>query len=170
MSDLETLKMGVNIQNVVVSLLEMFEKRVDALEESRDKKEFVINRRICEELMPAIWVTIDRSGYNFPSEFNEAIRKVEDRFDDISDKLTERFSKGEETETEFDWMKRDSMCTFNEDEIQRMESERDETLKKECEKLQNEVEDLRKQNEQLTEEIEQYKRKIASIRYILGVN
>ena len=82
----------------------MFEKRVDALEESRDKKEFVINRRICEELMPAIWVTIDRSGYNFPSEFNEAIRKVEDRFDDISDKLTERFSKGEETETEFDWI------------------------------------------------------------------
>ena len=102
MSVLETLKMGVNIQNVVVSLLEMFEKRVDALEESRDKKEFVINRRICEELMPAIWVTIDRSGYNFPSEFSEAIRKVEDRFDDISDKLTERFSKGEETETEFD--------------------------------------------------------------------
>ena len=52
--------------------------------------------------MPAIWVTIDRSVYNFPSEFGEAIRKVEDRFDDISDKLTERFSKGEETETEFD--------------------------------------------------------------------
>lgn len=102
MSDLETLKMGVNIQNVVVSLLEMFEKRVDALEESRDKKAFVINRRICEELMPAIWVTIDRSGYNFPSEFGEAIGKVEDRFDEISDKLTERFSKGEETETEFD--------------------------------------------------------------------
>ena len=102
MCDLETLKMGVNIQNVVVSLLEMFEKRVDALEESHDKKEFVINRRICEELMPVIWVTIDRSGYNFPSEFSEAIRKVEDRFDDISDKLTERFSKGEETETEFD--------------------------------------------------------------------
>ena len=108
MSDLETLKMGVNIQNVVVSLLEMFEKRVDALEESRDKKEFVINRRICEELMPAIWVTIDRSGYNFPSEFNEAIRKVEDRFDDISDKLTERFSKGEETEMEFDWKEREN--------------------------------------------------------------
>ena len=102
MSDLETLKMGVNIQNVVVSLLEMFEKRVDALEESRDKKAFVINRRICEELMPVIWVTIDRSGYNFPSEFNEAIRKVEDRFDEISDKLTERFNKDEETETEFD--------------------------------------------------------------------
>ena len=102
MSDLETLKMGVNIQNVVVSLLEMFEKRVDALEESRDKKAFVINRRICEELMPAIWVTIDRSGYNFPSEFSEAIRKVEDRFDEISDKLTERFNKGENTETEFD--------------------------------------------------------------------
>ena len=102
MSDLETLKMGVNIQNVVVSLLEMLEKRVDDLEESRDKKEFVINRRICEELMSAIWVTIDRSRYNFPSEFSDAIRKVEDRFDEISDKLFERFRKGEETEKEFD--------------------------------------------------------------------
>ena len=102
MSDLETLKMGVNIQNVVVSLLVMLEKRVDDLEESRDKKAFVINRRICEELMPAIWMTIDRSGYNFPSEFSEAIGKVEERFYKISDKLTERFSKGEETKTEFD--------------------------------------------------------------------
>ena len=56
------------------------------------------------------------------------------------------------------------MCTFNEDEIQRMERERDEALKKECKKLQNEVEYLRKRNEELAKEFEQYKRRIASIR------
>ena len=55
------------------------------------------------------------------------------------------------------------MCTFNEDEIQRMERERDEALKKECEKLQTEVEYLRKRNEELAKEFEQYKRRIASI-------
>ena len=56
------------------------------------------------------------------------------------------------------------MCTFNEDEIQRMEGERDEALKKECEKLQNEVEYLRKRNEELAKEFEEYKRRIYSIR------
>ena len=56
------------------------------------------------------------------------------------------------------------MCTFNEDEIQRMERERDEALKKECKKLQNEVEYLRKRNEELAKEFEEYKRRIASIR------
>ena len=54
-------------------------------------------------------------------------------------------------------MKRDSMCTFNEDEIQRMERERDEALKKECEKLQNEVKHLRERNEELLKEIEREK-------------
>ena len=61
-------------------------------------------------------------------------------------------------------MKRDSMCTFNEDEIQRMESERDETLKKECEKLQNEVEYLRKRDEELAKEVEEYARRRDSSR------
>ena len=56
------------------------------------------------------------------------------------------------------------MCTFNEDEIKRTEMERDEALKKEREKLQNEVEYLRKRNEELAKEFEQYKRKISSIR------
>ena len=55
------------------------------------------------------------------------------------------------------------MCTFNEDEIQRMEMERDEALKKECEKLQSEVEYLRRRNEELAKEFEEYKRKISSI-------
>ena len=55
------------------------------------------------------------------------------------------------------------MCTFNEDEIQRMERERDEALKKECKKLQSEVEYLRKRNEELAKEFEEYKRRIASI-------
>ena len=49
------------------------------------------------------------------------------------------------------------MCTFNEDEIQRMERERDEALKKECEKLQNEVKHLRERNEELLKEIEREK-------------
>ena len=61
-------------------------------------------------------------------------------------------------------MKRDSMCTFNEDENQRMEKERDEALKKECKKLQSEVEYLRRRNEELANEFEQYKRRIDSIR------
>ena len=56
------------------------------------------------------------------------------------------------------------MCTFNEDEIQRMERERDEALKKECKKLQTEVEYLRKRNEELAKEFEEYKRRIDSIR------
>ena len=56
------------------------------------------------------------------------------------------------------------MCTFNEDEIQLMEIERDEALKKECKKLQNEVEYLRRRNEELAKEFEQYKRRIDSIR------
>ena len=56
------------------------------------------------------------------------------------------------------------MCTFNEDEIQRMEIERDEALKKECKKLQNEVEYLRRRNEELAKEFEEYKRRIDSIR------
>ena len=56
------------------------------------------------------------------------------------------------------------MCTFNEDEIQQMERERDEALKKECKKLQSEVEYLRKRNEELAKEFEEYKRRIDSIR------
>ena len=56
------------------------------------------------------------------------------------------------------------MCTFNEDEIQRMERERDEALKKECKKLQSEVKYLRKRNEELANEFEEYKRRIALIR------
>ena len=56
------------------------------------------------------------------------------------------------------------MCTFNEDEIQRMERERDEALKKECKKLQSEVEDLRRRNEELVKEFEEYKRRIDSLR------
>ena len=55
------------------------------------------------------------------------------------------------------------MCTFNEDEIQRMERKRDEALKKECKKLQNEVEYLRRRNEELAKKFEEYKRRIASI-------
>ena len=55
------------------------------------------------------------------------------------------------------------MCTFNEDEIQRKERERDEALKKECKKLQSEVEYFRKRNEELAKEFEQYKRRIDSI-------
>ena len=55
------------------------------------------------------------------------------------------------------------MCAFNEDEIQRMERERDEALKKECKKLQSEVEYLRRRNEELAKEFEQYKRRIDSI-------
>ena len=46
--------MDDNIQNVVVSLIEMLENRVNALEESRDKKTFAINRQICEELKKEI--------------------------------------------------------------------------------------------------------------------
>ena len=56
------------------------------------------------------------------------------------------------------------MCTFNEDEIQRMERERDEALKKEGEKLQSEVEYLRRRNEELANEFEEYKRRIDSIK------
>lgn len=56
------------------------------------------------------------------------------------------------------------MCTFNKDEIQRMEMERDEALKKECKKLQSEVEYLRRRNEELAKEFEEYKRRIDSIR------
>ena len=55
------------------------------------------------------------------------------------------------------------MCTFNEDEIQRMERERDEALKKECKKLQGEVEYLLRRNEELAKEFEEYKRRDASI-------
>ena len=56
------------------------------------------------------------------------------------------------------------MCTFNEDEIQRKERERDEALKKECKKLQSEVDYLRRRNEELAKEFEEYKRRIDSIR------
>ena len=56
------------------------------------------------------------------------------------------------------------MCIFNEDEIQRMERERDEALKKECKKLQSEVEYFRRRNEELAKEFEEYKRRIDSIR------
>ena len=48
--------------------------------------------------------------------------------------------------------------------LDRMERERDEALKKECEKLQNAVEYLRRRNEELAKEFEEYKRKISSIR------
>ena len=48
------------------------------------------------------------------------------------------------------------MRTFNEDEIQRMEREQDEALKKECKKLQSEVEYLRKRNEELAKEFEEH--------------
>ena len=48
--------------------------------------------------------------------------------------------------------------------LDRKERERDEVLKKECEKLQSEVEYLRRRNEELAKEFEEYKRRIASIR------
>ena len=48
--------------------------------------------------------------------------------------------------------------------LDRMERERDEALKKECKKLQNEVEYLRRRNEELAKEFEEYKRRIDSIR------
>ena len=48
--------------------------------------------------------------------------------------------------------------------LDRMERERDEALKKECEKLHGEAEYLRRRNEELAKEFEQYKRRIDSIR------
>ena len=41
--------------------------------------------------------------------------------------------------------------------LNQMERERDEALKKECEKLQNEVKHLRERNEELLKEIEREK-------------
>ena len=48
--------------------------------------------------------------------------------------------------------------------LDRMERERDEALKKECEELQSEVGYRRRRNEELAKEFEEYKRRINSIR------
>ena len=69
----------------------------------------------------------------------------------------------EQMHREIDKM-RDPIYTIIEEKLKRTERERDEALKKECEKLQSEVEYLRKRNEELAKEFEEYKRRIDSIR------
>ena len=97
MPNLEALRLGVNLQNVVFSMLVKMESRITLLETSSDKRMFTINRRICEELLPVIWMTIDKSGYEFPSEFKKAVDDLEERFEEVSSKLTKRFKEDEET-------------------------------------------------------------------------